>query len=75
MYAMICTSLDIAHTIGVVSRFLSNPCEEHWNAIKWILRYLRESTKRCLCFGNEDPMLVRYTDADMAEDVDSRKFT
>ena len=25
MYAMVCTRLDIAHAVGVVSRFLSNP--------------------------------------------------
>ena len=25
MYAMVCTRLDIAHAIGVVSKFLSNP--------------------------------------------------
>jgi len=28
IYAMICTRLDIAHAIGGVSRFLSNPGEE-----------------------------------------------
>ena len=27
----------------------------------------------CLCFGNGEPMLDRYTDSDMAGDVDSRK--
>lgn len=29
MYEMVCTILDIAHSIGVVSRFLSNPKREH----------------------------------------------
>ena len=75
MYTMICTRPNIAHAVGVVSRFLSNPDEEHWNTVKWILRYLRGTTKRCLCFGNEDPVLVGYADADMAGDVDSRKPT
>ena len=56
MYVMICTRPDIAHEVGVVSRFLSNP-------------------EKCLCFGNEDPMLVGYIDADMDGDVDSRKST
>ncbi|CAN0875048.1 Retrovirus-related Pol polyprotein from transposon TNT 1-94, partial [Linum grandiflorum] len=41
MYAMVCTRPDIAHAVGVVSRFLSNPGKEHWAAVKWILRYLR----------------------------------
>ena len=28
MYDMICTRLNIAHTVGVISRFLSNPDKE-----------------------------------------------
>ncbi|KAL6344420.1 hypothetical protein AAG906_039676 [Vitis piasezkii] len=38
MYVMVCMRLDIAHVVGVVSRFLSNPSKEHWAAMKWILR-------------------------------------
>jgi hypothetical protein len=34
MYAMVCTRPDIAHAVGVVSRFLSDPGREHWNAVK-----------------------------------------
>ena len=30
MYAMVCTRPDIAHVVGTVSRFLSNPGREHW---------------------------------------------
>ena len=45
MYAMVCTRPDIAHSVGVVSRFLSNPGKEHWAAVKWILRYLRGTSK------------------------------
>ena len=43
MYVMICTMSDIAHTVGVVSRHLFNPGKEHWNAVKWILRYLKRT--------------------------------
>ncbi|PKI68496.1 hypothetical protein CRG98_011134 [Punica granatum] len=74
MYAMVCTRPDIAHFIGVVSRFLSNPGKEHWNAVKWILRYLRGTSKVCLHFGTGKPELVGYTDADMAGNIDSRKY-
>ncbi|GAA0182531.1 hypothetical protein LIER_42301 [Lithospermum erythrorhizon] len=30
MYAMVCTRLDIAFAVGLVSRFSSNPGKEHW---------------------------------------------
>ena len=75
MYAMVCTRPDIAHAVGTVSRFLSNPGKEHWNAVKWILRYLRGTSSLKLCFGTEKSMLCGYTDSDMAGDIDSRKST
>ncbi|KAI4299912.1 hypothetical protein L6164_033332 [Bauhinia variegata] len=75
MYAMVCTRPDIAHAVGVVSRYLSNPGKEHRQTVKWILRYLRGTSRFCLCFGADKPVLDGYTDADMAGDVDSRKST
>ena len=58
MYAMVYTQLDITHAVGVVSRFLSNPTKDHWEAVKWILRYLKGSLRMCLCFGGLEPILV-----------------
>ena len=75
MYLMVCTRPDIAHAVGVVSRFLSNPGKVHWEAVKWIFRYLRGTSKMCLCFGTSQPVLEGFTDADMAGDLDSRKST
>ena len=66
MYAMVYTRPDIAHAVRVVSRFLTNPRKEHWEVVKWILRYMRGTSKVCLCFGNGEPMLDGYTDSDMA---------
>ena len=42
MYAMVCTRLDIAHVVGVVSRYMANPGKEHWEAVKWLLRYCHD---------------------------------
>ena len=75
MYAMVCTRPDLAHAVGVVSRFLSNPGRKHWAAVKWIFRYLRGTSKLCLCYGNGECVLDGFTDADMAGDFDSRKST
>ncbi|KAH9312703.1 hypothetical protein KI387_027738, partial [Taxus chinensis] len=30
MYAMVCTRPDIAHEMGVVSRFMTDPGRDHW---------------------------------------------
>ena len=51
MYAMVCTRLDISHVVGVISRYMSHPRIEHWNAVKWILIYLRGTSNKCLHFG------------------------
>ena len=75
MCAMVCTRLDISHTVGVVSRFLANPGKTHWEAVKWIFRYLTETSKVCLSFGESKPFLKGYTNSDMARDLDSRKST
>ncbi|GMI80802.1 cysteine-rich RLK (RECEPTOR-like protein kinase) 8 [Hibiscus trionum] len=75
MYAMVCTRPDLAYAIGTISRFLSNPGREHWNAVKWIMRYLRGSSNLKLCFSTEKFVLVGYTDSDMAKDIDSRRST
>ena len=73
MYAMVCTRLDIAHVVGVVRWFLTNHGKEHWETVKWILIYLRGTSRVCLCFGSGEPMLDGYTDSDITGDVDSKK--
>lgn len=73
MYAMIYTSSNIAHVVGVVNSFLSNPGREHWNAIKWIMRYLRGTSNLKFCFESGEPVLVGYMDFKMAGHVDTRK--
>ncbi|RVW87889.1 Retrovirus-related Pol polyprotein from transposon TNT 1-94 [Vitis vinifera] len=75
MYAMVCTRPDIAHAVGVVSRFMSKPGKQHWEAVKWILRYLKGSLDTCLCFTGASLKLQGYVDADFAGDIDSRKST
>ncbi|GKF16071.1 putative RNA-directed DNA polymerase, partial [Tanacetum coccineum] len=75
MYAMVCTRSDLAHAVGVVSRFLSNPGKKHWEAVKWIFQYLQGTSKLGITFGNRKPMLVGYTDSDLAGNKDNMKST
>ena len=39
------------------------------------LRYLKGSTKKCLCFGGLELVLEGYANVDMAGDLDNRKST
>jgi hypothetical protein len=61
--------------VGVVSRYMKNPGKEHWEAIKWILRYLRGIATHTLCFGGSDTFLRGYVDSDMVGDKDSKRST
>jgi len=75
MYAMVCTRPDIAHAVGVVSRYMSKPGKEHWEGVKWILRYLKGTSGMSLCFRKSNIILQGYSDADLGGDLDSRKST
>ena len=68
MYAMVCTRPDIAHPVGVVSKFMSRPGKQHWKAVKWILGYLKGLSNTCLCFIGASLKLQGYVDADFAGD-------
>jgi hypothetical protein len=54
---MVCTRPDIAHAVGVVRRYMNNPGKEHWEEVKWILRYLRGTSTHALCFGGSNTVL------------------
>jgi len=75
MYAMVCTRLDIAHVVGVVSRFMSNTRRKHWEVVKWILCYLKRTSKTVLCFSKNDVIFEGYFDADLGGSSDTRKST
>lgn len=74
------TRPDLAYPVGLVSRFMEAPREEHLPAVKRILRYVA-GTKSWGVFyaaGSKKgarPWLLGYTDSDMAGDVDDRKST
>eukprot|EP00253_Pinus_taeda_P033228 PITA_33228 len=48
------TRPNISFDVGILSRFMQNPCEGHWSAAKRVLRYLKGSQY----FG------IKYTQVD-----------
>ena len=73
---MIATRLDIAYGMGPVSRFISCPSKDHWHAIKWLLRYLKRSSRLDLSYSKTKMEHVEskgYCDADFAADLDKRR--
>ncbi|KAI5674225.1 hypothetical protein M9H77_14589 [Catharanthus roseus] len=76
MYSMISTRPDIAFSISLLSRFMSNPGRDHWAALKWLLRYLNGTLDWGLHYHNwSDFELIRFVDSDFAGDKDGRRST
>ena len=76
MYAMVGTRPDVAQAIGVLSRFMGNPGKVHWTAVKWLLRYLKNSSDLKLVYTQGKDLQVQgYSDSDYAADLDRRRST
>lgn len=74
MYAMVGTRPDIAYAIGLISRFMSKPGSIHWEAVKWLLRYIRGSADLNLVFTRDKNFNIQgYCDSDFAADLDRRR--
>ncbi|KAL0444267.1 UNVERIFIED_CONTAM: Retrovirus-related Pol polyprotein from transposon TNT 1-94 [Sesamum latifolium] len=60
MYLMVSTRPDIAYVVSCLSRFMSNAGMPHWEALKWLLRYLNGSMDIGIIFSklSDDVKLV-----------------
>ena len=78
MYLAITTRPDISYTVGVLTRFNSNPGQKHWQAVKHLFRYLKGTIDMKLVYG-PDPMtsdlFTTYCDADHGGNKDNGKST
>jgi hypothetical protein len=70
------TRPDIAFAVEYMSRFMEDPPEEHWTAVKRLLRYVKGTADQGIVFprsgDKEASRLVIFSDADMAGDIDGR---
>uniref|UniRef100_A0A3Q7EE90 Reverse transcriptase Ty1/copia-type domain-containing protein n=1 Tax=Solanum lycopersicum TaxID=4081 RepID=A0A3Q7EE90_SOLLC len=76
MYAMVCTRADVAQSVSVVSKYMANTGKRHWEAVKWILRYLKGAPDVGLTFRKSEGIsILGYVDSDYAGDLDRRRST
>ncbi|GAU26774.1 hypothetical protein TSUD_317720 [Trifolium subterraneum] len=73
------TRPEIAYSVNKVCQFLSNPLDDHWKAVKRILRYLSGTLHHGLLLQaapKDKPLsLIGFSDADWASDPDDRRST
>ena len=70
------TRPDITYAVSNVSRFCTNPTQQHWTAVKRIMRYLKGTSNHGLIYSKKySKSCVGFSDADWAGDVNDRKST
>ena len=80
MYVMVCTRVDIAHAVGVLSKYMSKTRKEHWTTIKNIFMYLCGIDIYGLCYQGRTRLdrvldIHGFVDADWDGDLDRRRST
>jgi hypothetical protein len=66
MYAATSTHPDITFPIAILSQFIWNPGQIHWEAVKDVICYLKATADVTLTLGGSDKGLEAYADADWA---------
>lgn len=75
MYAMSCTRPDIAFTVGMLSRFTSNPGKAHWDAVQRLMRYLKATLNYSLLYSGYPGVVEGYSDASWCSEPDECRST
>lgn len=58
MCGIVCSRSESAHAVSLVSRFMSNPGKRHWEALKWMLRYVKGSVGLGLEFKRQKQVRI-----------------
>ncbi|RVW43373.1 Retrovirus-related Pol polyprotein from transposon RE1 [Vitis vinifera] len=70
------TRPELSFSVNKVCQFMQNPTEEHWKAVKRILRYLQGTLQHGLHLKKSSNLdLIGFCDADWASDLDDRRST
>ena len=76
LYASIGTRPDIAFAVTRLSRYNTNPTDEHHRYAQYILKYLKGTIKTRIHYdGSSHAGLIGYSDSDWGENKDDRHST
>ena len=81
MYAKVYSRPNIAQVVGVLSRFMANPGQVHWDVVKRVFRYLRGTSDYSICYlGNSfgalhSVCIQGFVNLDWVGDIDCRRST
>ena len=68
---------DLLFSVGILSRYMENPNQEHYNGVKQVLRYVKGTKDYGLLYkkGELKGELIGYSDSDFAGDFHDQKST
>jgi hypothetical protein len=73
MYIMLKTRSNITYFISMISRYVFNLIQTHWQAVKRIFRYLRKTYQMKLMFREALKFLKNYTNSNWAKNQDIKR--
>lgn len=74
MHLAIVSRPDIMFAVSLVSRYLDSYDNSHWNAVKRIMKYLKETSDYGLYYTPTDNNILEcYCDSDYANDTETRR--
>jgi hypothetical protein len=78
MYETVCTRPEIAHAVGVLSRYMSKPEKEHWTTVKRVFRYFHGTASYGLRYQGRTRLdrvldIHGFVDPYWAGDMDNRR--
>ena len=73
MYLAGATRPDISYAVSKLSRFTSNPGDDHWKALERMCRYLRCTSDYGIHYSGYPPVLEGYSDSNWISNADEIK--
>jgi len=73
MYAMVCARPNLSQAVSMVNKYMHDPRMSDWEAMKWILRYIKGIIDVGMVLKNDftgKQECIRYVDSDYAGDLD-----
>ena len=70
MYLASAMRPDISFSMSKLSRFMLNPCTDHWHALEKIMRYLVSTMSYAIHYSGHPVVLERYSDSNWISDAD-----
>ena len=53
IYAMVCIRPDLSQAVSMIIRYMHDPEMGHWEAVKWIVGYIKGTIDICLVFKKD----------------------